>query len=53
MLTKSKILAELQQMQIGLADSERRDIYNFLFRFLDGWDDGSVKILLNSYKRRR
>jgi len=52
LLNKSKVLAELQQMQIGLAHSERRDIYNFLYRFLDGWDEESIKILLNQYKRR-
>ena len=38
-MNKSKILAELQQVIIGLAHSERRDMYQFMFHFIDNMDD--------------
>jgi len=52
-MTKSKILAEIQQMMIGLAISERRDIYEFLFDFINHSDDELIKILIRSQEKSR
>ena len=42
-MTKSKILAELQQMMVGLAESKRRDIYIFLFNLVNDSGDDFIK----------
>ena len=52
-MTKSKILAEIQQMMIGLAISERRDIYEFLFDFVNNSDDELIKILIRVQEKSR
>lgn len=52
-MTKSKILAEIQQMMIGLAVSERRDIYEFLFDFINNSDDELIKILIRVQEKSR
>jgi len=52
-MTKSKILAEIQQMMIGLAESERREIYKFLFDFVNHSDDELIKILIRAQEKSR
>lgn len=52
-MTKSKILAEIQQMMIGLAVSERRDIYEFLFDFVNNSDDELIRILIRVQEKSR
>lgn len=52
-MTKSKILAEIQQMMIGLAVSERRDIYEFLFDFINNSDDELIKILIRVQEKSK
>jgi hypothetical protein len=52
-MTKSKILAEIQQMMIGLAESERREIYKFLFDFVNNSDDELIKILIRVQEKSR
>ena len=42
-MTKSKILAEIQQMMTGLAVSNRRDIYIFLFNLINDSGDDFIK----------
>lgn len=51
-MTKSKILAEIQQMMIGLAESERRDIYKFIFHFIDNMENSTIDISIKQFKRR-
>jgi|DEB0MinimDraft_10_1074344.scaffolds.fasta_scaffold10829_2 hypothetical protein len=52
-MTKSKILAEIQQVMIGLAESERREIYKFLFDFVNHSDDELIKILIRAQEKSR
>ncbi len=51
-MTKSKILAEIQQRMMRLAISERRDIYEFIFHFIDNMDDSTIDISIKQFKRR-
>jgi len=51
-MNKSKILAELQQVIIGLAHSDRRNLYQFMFHFIDNMDDSTIDISIKQFKRR-
>jgi len=52
-MTKSKILAEIQKVIIGLANSERREIYKFIFDYIDKSDDELIKILIRTQEKSR
>jgi hypothetical protein len=51
-MTKSKILAEIQKMIMGLAESERRDVYKFIFHFIDNMESSTIDISIKQFKRR-